>query len=361
MAKRQCPYRYDEPVPPGWLLDYYLTDAELDSADFARRNALAPDLVDGVLDGSAPLDGDLASALEREFDLEADFWLGLEAKYRRCLAQKQRVAEMSGFAAWGKAFPVALLEKRGVIDKPASDADAVVKLLDFFGVSSVEEWHSQNGRARVAYRSSPTFDSDEFHLAAWLRLGEIEAQWQDCADYDEGQFREALCDIRVLTRGPTRDALTKASALCNQSGVALALVEPLPKVAVSGATRWLSGRQALIQLSVRHRTNDHMWFTLFHEAAHVLLHGRDSVYIDTAQDEIAEVDAEADRWASNFLIADNDWERFVGNAHFGEWSVRRFAGEQGIAPAIVVGRLQHERRIPWSSLNYLKARARWEA
>ena len=47
-------------------------------------------------------------------------------------------------------------------------------------------------------------------------------------------------------------------------------------------------------------------------------------------------------------------------ASFSEWSVQEFATQQGIAPGIVVGRLQHEGRIPWNRLNKLKVRLKWE-
>ena len=67
----------------------------------------------------------------------------------------------------------------------------------------------------------------------------------------------------------------------------------------------------------------------------------------------------ADEWAADFLIARSDWNDFISGGHFSEWAVRSFANRQGIAPAIVVGRLQRERLIPWSRLNYLKARMRW--
>ena len=37
-----------------------------------------------------------------------------------------------------------------------------------------------------------------------------------------------------------------------------------------------------------------------------------------------------------------------------------FADEQGIAPGIVVGRLQHEGHLPWRELNGLKVRLQWK-
>ena len=48
----------------------------------------------------------------------------------------------------------------------------------------------------------------------------------------------------------------------------------LPKTGTSGATRWLTPEKALIQLSLRHKSDDQLWFTFFHETGHVLLHGK---------------------------------------------------------------------------------------
>ena len=192
MAKRRnrrtYPYRPEYAVPPGWLLlKDYLDAWDFTPEEFARRHSLATELVEGVLAGSTPLDAGLAAILEQEFDLEVSFWLDIEADYRRRLAEKAAADDASGFAKWAKAFPIRELTKRGVIAKPLSDGDAVVKMLEFFGVSSVEEWQCRNASAQVAYRHSPTFVSSKFNLATWLRLGIKEADWQQCSEYDEAR------------------------------------------------------------------------------------------------------------------------------------------------------------------------------
>ena len=53
------------------------------------------------------------------------------------------------------------------------------------------------------------------------------------------------------------------------------------------------------------------------------------------------------------------WMRLVVSGDYRAATVRQFAQEQGIAPGIVVGRLQHERLVSWSRLNGLKVRLRW--
>ena len=49
----------------------------------------------------------------------------------------------------------------------------VSSLLSFFGVASVEAWRLRStSRANVAYRHSPSFESDECSLSTWRRLAE---------------------------------------------------------------------------------------------------------------------------------------------------------------------------------------------
>ena len=159
----------------------------------------------------------------------------------------------------------------------------------------------------VAYRHSPAFRSDESALATWLRLGEIEAEVQNCAEYSESRFRKAAQQIRGLTREDLGEALQRAAELCNQAGVALALVPPLPKTALSGAAWWLSPKKAVIQLSARHKSDDHLWFSFFHEAAHILLHSKKNVFVDEVAGNGTDIEEEANRWAARTLVPPREW------------------------------------------------------
>ena len=178
----------------------------------------------------------------------------------------------------GQGFPVRDLVTRGRFQRPVSDADTVSKLLAFFRVGSVDAWTARYGLANVAYRHSRSFKSSVAALATWLRPGEIEAEHQECADYDESRFRHAVRTIRSLTGEEIVEALEKTARLCNEAGVALALVQPLRKTALGGAAWWLSPGWAVIQLTARHEPDDHLWFSFFHEAAHILLHSKKGVF-----------------------------------------------------------------------------------
>ncbi len=361
MATANNQFNPDYAVPPGWVLEERLDIEGISHAEFARRCGRSPKLISEIISGKAPLEPGTALQFEKVLGVDAGIWLRIESEFRLHRARENEAREAADSAEWIKAFPIKELVERGCFQLPESDTDAMSKLLRFFRVGSVEAWTAQYGLANVAYRHSTKFQSDEAALATWLRLGAIEAERQNCTDFNKVRFRSAVRVIRGLTREPIGEALERATKLCNQAGVALALVQPLPKTALSGAAWWLSSRKAVIQLTARHKSDDHLWFSFFHEAAHLLLHSKKRVFVDETNGDNAELEEEANDWASNTLIPQQAWEQFAATSPLSKSAVTAFADEQGIAPGIVVGMLQHRGLLPWTHLNGLKVRLAWRA
>ena len=359
MAIAKNTYQPDYAVPPGWILEERLAVHGISHAELARRCGRSPKLISEIIAGKASVEPETALQLEKALGMDASIWLGIEADYQLYKAREAAAREALHAVAWYKRFPGRELVKRGCIEKPTNDVDGVSKLLTFFGVASVDAWQGKFGAANVAYRHSPSFKSSEEALATWLRLGELAAERQECAEYSETRFRSALKEIRGLTREPVEVFFPEMRRLCNRAGVALVVIKSLPGTALSGAARWLSPRKALIQLSLRHMSGDHLWFSFFHEAAHLLLHSKKSIFVEGNGGDTSDLEDEANAWASNFLVPRARWKAFRATMPRSKAVVLAIAQEQGIAPGIVVGMLQHDGVLPWTHLNGLKCRFRW--
>lgn len=358
-------YQPDYAVPPGDLLEEYLQARGFSQAEFARRCGRSPKLISEILAAKAPIEPRTALEFERVLGMDASIWLGMESDYRLHLAREADASVRKAESTWAKTFPVGELVKRGYLPKARSRAETVAHLLAFFNVASVEAWNARHLTEQAAYRHSPSFRSKPEALATWLRLGELEAEKQDCPDYNRKAFVASLQEIRSFTVMNPEAALAEAQRGCNDAGVALARVEALPRAAVSGAAWWLSPKKPVIALSLRHRTDDHLWFSFFHEAAHILLHSKKQVFVEGdrhrtagemsgAQDPQQDQEAEANRWAADFLAPPKSWRRFVAKFRGTKAEVREFGEELTVAPGIIVGRLQHEGHLPHSHLNGLK-------
>ena len=125
--------------------------------------------------------------------------------------------------------------------------------------------------------------------------------------------------------------------LCAAAGVAVVFTPEIKGAPVSGATQWLTPDKALLQLSLRFKSNDHFWLSFFHEAGHILKHGKKEKFVEDGGDNSAK-EQEANRFAEDFLIP-RQRAGELGEIHT-RVQILAFAGSIGIAPGIVVGRLQ---------------------
>jgi len=156
--------------------------------------------------------------------------------------------------------------------------------------------------------------------------------------------------------------LPQAQTLLARCGVALILLPHLPKTYAHGATFWLTSTKAVVQMSIRGSWADIFWFSLFHELAHVLLHSKRHIFIEGEGGEDPAwrtQEDEANSFAGDVLIPPGPYRAFTGQGIFTAGAIRQFAAQRGIAPGVVVGRLQHDSFIERNQVNGLRERYRW--
>lgn len=358
--RRRTPTETLDVSPPGETLREMLEERSMSQADLARRMGRPLKTINEIINGKAAITSDTAVELEVVLGVSADFWTARESRYRNAVARSEQAARHAAAAEWAARFPGRQMVKYNWISDEKEPAARVKEMLSFFAVATEAQWQQTYSSLSVAYRTSTAFTADDFALTAWLRRGEIEASRLQLASFTEPLFREALDHIRRLTITTPKVFVPAMTEACAAAGVAVAFVPALPKSPVSGATRWLSADAALVQLSVRYKSDDHLWFTFFHEAAHVLLHKKRQVFLEFGGSDGTE-EHEANAWARNFLLPEPAYRSFVHARQFTASAIRSFAAQVGVAPGIVVGRLQHDEHILYSSHNDLKQRFEWIA
>ncbi|MEH2404650.1 HigA family addiction module antitoxin [Nostoc sp.] len=345
--------------PPGDTIADILEERDWTQVQLAERLGYSTKHISQLINGKAPINEETALKLERVLGSTAAFWLKREAQYRAGLARIEEENRLKEWTFWLNQLPVKELMNQGVIPKcnliAKNKPSLVKKLLLFFGVASPEEWRSYYAGMEISFRRTREEQTDVGAISAWLRLGEIEAEKLDCPKYSKPKFEKAVREIRSLTVLPPEEFESQMQQLCREAGVVLVLVPSIKRAHVSGVARWLNPHKALIQLSLYGKTNDRLWFNFFHEAAHILLHDKENLFLDewdSGESLTSDSEREADEWARKFLIPP-EYERELAQLK-SKNDVIDFAERIGIHPAIVVGRLQHDKLIPLSWMNALK-------
>jgi len=177
-----------------------------------------------------------------------------------------------------------------------------------------------------------------------------------CAPFDKTAFRFALDAIRSLTVETPDKFAPRMIEICAQSGVALAPVPEIKGAPVSGAAKWLTPTKAMICLNLRGKSNDRFWFTFFHEAGHILHDSKKETVIDVDYHDDPN-EHQANQFAASLLIPDCHSQELRELTSYS--AVEAFARRIGIAPGIVVGRLQRDGVIEYRQFNGLRQKLDW--
>ena len=339
---------------PGDTLVEELEHIKMSQAELAIRMGKTPSKINDLISGKEPITVATALQLEKVLGIDAQFWLNRETLYREKLSRIEQQEALEECLDWLKTQPIKELRKNGHIASEKVGTDMVEEVLKFYGVTSPKQWEYVyvERTVQVNFRKSSVHQATLSSMAAWLRLGELAMQKVSLVEYSKDAFRQCLNEVRSLVREHPEDFAEKLQLFCMQAGVALVYTICIPKAPISGSVRWIGGNP-LIQLTDRYKSNDHFWFTFFHEAAHVLLHGKKDVFIENLpefkSDEIKE--DQADEFANKTLLPD-DVQGI--SKPISEKSIRLFARQYNTHAAIVLGRLQHLNIVDHSFGNGLK-------
>jgi HTH-type transcriptional regulator / antitoxin HigA len=350
-------YQPAELVPPGETLQEWLDREGMTQAEFAKRTSLTPKHINQVIKGGAGISPEVALAFEHVTAIPAPYWTQLDADYQTA---KQRTVEAEALGAHADLvdrFPIRELERRNCIEHRTSKIDKLMELLRFFAVADPAALEEVWLRPVLCRRSS-AFKADEGAIASWLRIAQRQASNVKTRPFDATAATAAIDEMRTLSAMQGIEWLGPLTKLCASVGIALVILKELPRCRINGATDWLSPKKAMVVLSLRHRRNDIFWFTLFHELCHVLRHSKKETFVDTKGSGISQrLEGEADNFARRNLIP----PQLAGALHNLSTAieVEGFARTIGIAPGIVVGRMQHDGLIPHSQWTDLIERYRF--
>jgi Zn-dependent peptidase ImmA (M78 family) len=273
----------------------------------------------------------------------------MQRNYDEFIAREERKELLLESTDWAKKFPIADMVKKGWLPAKSSIADKTSALLAFFSISNHSAWEDYyfNQQLKVAFRISLAHTKEPYAISAWLRKGELQAAELPTKTYNEMKFKASLPAIKSIMAKHPENFFEQLQTLCLEAGVKVVHTPCINKAPINGSTRWLN-ETPLIQLTGRYKRNDIFWFTFFHEAGHILLHGKKDIFLENIdysdKDKLKE--AEADNFAIKWTLTKEEQNEILQRFRITEDDVAEFAKKFNTHPAIIIGRLQHDGLVP---------------
>ena len=340
-----------EVFPAGEYLADELEERVWTHADFAEIIDRPAQFVSDIVNGKKEITRTSAAQFAAALGTSPELWLNLQDSY---LLWKQsqdndlstQLGEVERRARLREVADISNLVKHGFVRKSSLDAQEndIRALLGPNALGGEPD-------IRFAARRSNETESTTVTQRSWAACVRATARNMSVPQYDPGAFKALAASLAGRLQEP-RD-LGEFQDLFAETGVKLIYVASFSRGKLDGCA-FIDDDTPVIGLSGRGKRLDKIFFTLMHEASHVLLDhvgGVDDILAEDLGSTDASItssqqEAEADALAAELILPgglstvpdriDRNWVRVQAEKH-------------GVAPIIIIGRLQKTGSLGWDS------------
>lgn len=334
-------------TPPGATIKEQLNDRGMSQKEFAARMDMSEKHISKLINGDVQLTTEVAVRLEVVLGVPAKFWSNLEAIYREKLIKVEAENAMDVDEALAKQLPYSEMARYGWVPETRNSKEKVIYLRKYFEVVELSLLEN-NQITRIACRRLVVTEKSDFALLAWVQEAKRKARDIETLPINMKGLMNIIPEIREMTVLKPKEFCSKLMKMLSECGIALVFL-PYLKGSLSQGASFMDGNKIVVELTTRDKDADEFWFSLFHELAHIILGHIGQTDGTSEQDEKA-----ADSWSRDTLISEKDFLEFVQRRNYSASNICEYAKKLGIAPGILVGRLQNEGCIKHSMLNELK-------
>ena len=323
---------------PGYYIKEIIDESGLTQEDFAKRLNTTPKNLSILIRGEQSLSVDMAAKLSRMLGTSVQYWLGLQNAFDVVLAQiasdeelerEKSVLKMLGYSYFRDNF--------GLPDLPRKLDEQVGMVRAFLEVATLTVLTNRDMCASFRTCAEDIGKEDIARANAMVQIATNKALEARAPRYNKRRFEEAIDFALTQTRShSTFFPLVRERFL--SAGVVLVLMPNLPGSKTNGATKRI-GKSVLMMVNDMRLNADTFWFTLMHEAGHIINNDLGVSFEGGAVREEA-----ADSFAKDRLIEPSKYETFV-TCHKGRFTIeciQEFADSIDRDPGIVLGRLEND-------------------
>jgi len=294
--------------------------------------------VSEVLSRKRPLTLSMARALHKGLRIPA-----------RALLQEQFLFDLGEEGVEWERFPIREMAARGWIKDSVTDVRRQAKdVMHRFFAPLGKNWAPTALYKQTHYYLRSARQMDFYALAAWNARVCIRAlQTPPSVKFEpralSSEFMHELAHLSTLNDGPRH-----AIEYLDRIGVSLVVEPQLPETYIDGAAILAGPDQPVVALTIRYDRIDNFWFVLMHELIHISRHlnaDLTAFYDDLdVEDKTSIQEQEADHLAGEALIPSEEWKKSPASKLRTPDAVQHLASRLRIHPAIVAGRIRHQRK-----------------
>ncbi len=330
-------------IHPGETIREVLEEKNMSQEELAIRTNYSPKHISEVVRGKKDISSEFANRLEYALGIPANFWMNLQNNYDKEVFEINNlnsIEEKELNVLKDLKDVIKYCENSEIIECNSKKEITVLNMRKFLNLNNLCSIPSLSIQ-QAAFRGSKANKVNVYVLYAWQKLCEYFTNKVKVSNiYDVEKLRTKYEDIKKTMFLPANDMVAELKNIFAECGIAFEVVKHFTGAPVQGFIQKKNDK-VILCMTIRKAFSDIFWFTLFHEIGHLTNDYFANQYIDYQFIE-SEEERNADKFARDILINQNDYEDFIKNGNMSLTEIKRFADSQNVKPGIVIGRIQND-------------------
>ncbi|MFW5891080.1 MAG: HigA family addiction module antitoxin [bacterium] len=344
-------------IPPGEHIKEELEEREWTQKEFAEILGVTPKTISNIIKGKQGITPEMANLIGKAFGTSAEVWMNLETNYRiRLTTDEEKEKAVEAKSILFDNLPINELKKK---DWLKAGADIIDSIKNILGINNITESYFES-KLGVNFRKSDKKEQITNHAKIWVEMSKriAEGFHKNITNYDKSKLIQVIKNLHKFSN--KGNGIAEFIELLNENGVIFFVLSHLSKTYIDGAS-FLSDNNPVIVYTKRYDRIDNFWFVIAHELGHVIKHinNQNDYFWDDLKDNNGDytgIEKEADEIALDLLKKHEITVFFEDYNKIYEDDIIDCSKKIDIHPGIVVGILQHEKKLSYRYHNKLKGK-----
>ena len=361
MAARKTGISRELIIHPGETISDILEIRNITQSELADRAGVSAAYVNKVISGKQGISSKFAMALEYTLDIPKSFWLNLQARYDAEVLEADEtlsITESEINVRNQLNDIVKYLRNKKMIPVGEKKIESILSIRKALRVSNL--CNLEKISTISAFRMGNTENVNPYVMGAWVRICQILGETSSITQkFDINSIDNLVLELKRIMLNAEEIPQQDLKMTLNSYGIDFTIVRHFRGAPVQGFINKKADGTYQICMTLRRSFADIFWFSLFHEIGHIANGDlfKSKNFIDDGTDIAKE--KRADKFAGDTLLNPDSYDMFIKNNDFSLPAILSFAEKQGVAPYIVIGRLQKEKRLGYHQYPQYKLRYKW--